>query len=87
MLKISMEGLMRGSLVPSALRYVDQVARFGSIQRAAKELNIAASAVNRHIMLLEHELGVALFERVARSMRLSTKNHVTNGTGSDTVQR
>ena len=61
---------MRGSLVPSALRYVDQVARFGSIQRAAKELNIAASAVNRHILLLEHELGVALFERVARGMRL-----------------
>jgi len=71
MLKISMEGLMRGSLVASALRYVDQVARFGSIQRAAKVLNIAASAVNRHILLLEHELGVALFKRVARGMRLS----------------
>jgi hypothetical protein len=28
---------MRGSLVPSALRYVDQVAHSGSIQRAAKE--------------------------------------------------
>ena len=63
---------MRGSLVPSALRYVDQVARSGSIQRAAKELNIAASAVNRHILLLERELGVALFERVARGMRLTS---------------
>jgi DNA-binding transcriptional LysR family regulator len=63
---------MRGSLVPSALRYVDQVARSGSIQRAAKELNIAASAINRHILLLEHELGVALFERVARGMRLTS---------------
>jgi DNA-binding transcriptional LysR family regulator len=63
---------MRGSLVPSALRYVDQVARSGSIQRAARELNIAASAVHRHILLLEHELGVALFERVARGMRLTS---------------
>lgn len=63
---------MRGSLVPPALRYVDQVARSGSIQRAAKELNIAASAVNRHILLLERELGVALFERVARGMRLTS---------------
>jgi DNA-binding transcriptional LysR family regulator len=64
--------MMRGSLVPSVLRYVDQVARSGSIQRAAKELNIAASAINRQILLLEHELGVTLFERVPRGMRLTS---------------
>jgi DNA-binding transcriptional LysR family regulator len=63
---------MRGSLVPSVLRYVEQVARSGSIQRAAKDLNIAASAINRHILLLEQELDVALFERVARGMRLTS---------------
>jgi DNA-binding transcriptional LysR family regulator len=63
---------MRDSLVPSVLRYIDQVARSGSIQSAAKELNIAASAINRHILLLEGELGVALFERVARGMRLTS---------------
>src|ERR1700745_662499 len=62
---------MRASLVPSALRYVDQVARSGSIQRAAKEMNIAASAINRQILLLERDLGVALFDRVARGMRLT----------------
>jgi DNA-binding transcriptional LysR family regulator len=64
--------MMRGSLVPAVLRYVDQVARSGSIQRAAKELNIAASAINRQILLLEHELGVTLFERVPRGMRLTS---------------
>ncbi|MDB5517879.1 MAG: hypothetical protein JWQ17_4637 [Tardiphaga sp.] len=63
---------MRGSLVPAVLRYVDQVARSGSIQRAAKELNIAASAINRQILLLEQELGVALFERMPRGMRLTS---------------
>jgi DNA-binding transcriptional LysR family regulator len=63
---------MRGSLVPAVLRYVDQVARSGSIQRAAKELNIAASAINRQILLLEQELGVTLFERVPRGMRLTS---------------
>jgi len=63
---------MRGSLVPAVLRYVDQVARSGSIQRAAKELNIAASAVNRQILLLEQELGVTLFERMPRGMRLTS---------------
>jgi DNA-binding transcriptional LysR family regulator len=62
---------MRSSLVPSALRYLDQVARSGSIQRAAKELNIAASAINRQVLLLERDLGVALFERVSTGMRLT----------------
>lgn len=63
---------MQGSLVPASLRYVDQVARSGSIQRAAKELNIAASAINRHILRLENDLGVTLFERVAKGMRLTS---------------
>jgi len=62
---------MRGSLVPASLRYVDQVARSGSIQRAAKELNVAASAIDRQILLLEQDLEVALFERVPRGMRLT----------------
>jgi DNA-binding transcriptional LysR family regulator len=63
---------MQNSLVPAALRYVDQVARAGSIQRAAKELNIAASAINRLILKLESELGVTLFERFSKGMRLTS---------------
>lgn len=62
---------MPPSLVPASLRYVDQVARSGSIQRAAKELNIAASAINRQILQLEGVLGVPLFERVTKGMRLT----------------
>lgn len=62
---------MSNSMVPTNLRYVDQVARSGSIQRAAKEINVAASAINRQILLLEQELGVELFERQARGMRLT----------------
>lgn len=61
----------RRSLIPVALRYVDQVARSGSIHGAAKELHIAASAVNRQILQLEEELGVPLFERLPRGMRLT----------------
>ncbi len=63
---------MRGYLVPANLRYVDQVARSGSIQRAAKELNVAASAINRQLLLMEKDLGVELFERQARGMRLTS---------------
>ncbi len=74
--------MMRGSLVPAVLRYVDQVAKSGSIQRAAKELNIAASAVNRQILLLEQELGVTLFERVTRGMRLTSRGRYRGDPGA-----
>ncbi len=60
---------MSDRLMPTALHYVDHVARCGSIQSAAKELNIAASAIDRQILLLEARLGVALFERTSRGMR------------------
>ncbi len=62
---------MRASLVPASLRYIDQVARSGSIQKAAKELNVAASAIDRQILLLEQDMGVELFERLPRGMRLT----------------
>lgn len=63
------EAKVPASLVPAALRYAEQVARSGSIQRAAKDLNVAASAINRQVLQLEETLGVPLFERVARGMR------------------
>lgn len=59
----------RSSLLPLVLRYVDQVARSGSIQGAAKELHVAASAINRQVLQLERELGVPLFDRLPRGMR------------------
>lgn len=58
-------------LLNPACRYFDEVARAGSIQEAARRLNIAASAVNRQILGLEAELGVQLFERLPRGMRLT----------------
>jgi DNA-binding transcriptional LysR family regulator len=66
---------MRKSLLPLVLRYVDQVARSGSIQGAAKELHIAASAVNRQILQLEEELGVPLFDRIPRGMKLTASGN------------
>jgi DNA-binding transcriptional LysR family regulator len=53
------------------LRYVDEVARTGSIRKAADHLNVTASAVNRRIMDLETELGAKLFERRPRGVRLT----------------
>jgi DNA-binding transcriptional LysR family regulator len=53
------------------LRYLDQVARAGSIRRAAAQLNVASSAVNRQILKLEAELGAPVFERFGAGVRLT----------------
>lgn len=53
------------------LRYIDMVARTGSIRRAAEELNLTASALNRRIQDFEEELGTPIFERLPRGVRLN----------------
>jgi DNA-binding transcriptional LysR family regulator len=58
------------------LSYVDAVARSGSIRKAADQLNVTASAVNRRIMDLEEELGAPLFERRPRGVRLTAAGEV-----------
>jgi LysR family nitrogen assimilation transcriptional regulator len=48
-----------------------RVARAGSVSRAAQELRLAQPALSRQIRKLEHELGVPLFSRHGRGVRLS----------------
>lgn len=54
------------------LRYFMTVARLGSIRRAAEELHIAASAIDRQILRGEEQLGVKLFERHPSGLKLTT---------------
>lgn len=51
------------------LRYFVEVARVGSIRRAAEVLNISASAIDRQILRAEEEMGAALFERLPTGLR------------------
>ena len=51
--------------------YIDEVARAGSIRKAAEALFITPSALDRRVQDLEKELGTELFERHARGMRLT----------------
>ena len=53
------------------LRNFVRVARAGSVSRAAHELRLAQPALSRQIKKLEHELGVSLFARHGRGVRLS----------------
>ena len=47
------------------------VARCGTFTYAAKELHLSQSALSRQIIALERELGVALFVRGGRSVKLT----------------
>ncbi|MBW8752530.1 MAG: LysR family transcriptional regulator [Sphingomonadales bacterium] len=53
------------------LRYFLQVAREGSLGQASRSLGVAQPALGRQIQLLESELGVKLFRRLPRGMRLT----------------
>ena len=57
---------------PRVLAYVDAVARYGSIRKAAEALNVASSALNRQVLDLEMDLGARLFERLPRGVRVTS---------------
>ncbi|MGK4585631.1 LysR family transcriptional regulator [Kitasatospora sp. HPMI-4] len=54
-----------------SLRYFQAVARHEHISRAAEELRVAQPSVSRTIARLEAELGVPLFDRQGRRIRLN----------------
>lgn len=54
-----------------SLAYFVRVAELGSITRAAAHLHLAQPALTRHVQRLEEELGVALFIRANRGVRLT----------------
>ena len=54
-----------------ALRCFESVARLGSVTRAAEALHVTHSAVSQQVRQLEELLGLSLFERAGRGLRLS----------------
>jgi DNA-binding transcriptional LysR family regulator len=56
----------------SSLRVFEAAARHASFKKAADELNLTASAVSHGIQTLESWLGVELFHREARGLRLTS---------------
>ncbi len=58
------------------LHYIDAVVRAGSIRKAAEALAITSTALNRRILSMEQDLGVPIFERLPRGVRLSTAGEI-----------
>ncbi|WP_168219797.1 LysR family transcriptional regulator [Pseudotabrizicola formosa] len=58
------------------LRYVVLVAEHGSSLAASQIVNLTPSSLSRKIALLESELGVVLFDRHSRGMRLTPTGHL-----------
>ncbi|MET0222577.1 MAG: LysR family transcriptional regulator [Tardiphaga sp.] len=58
------------------LRYFNEVARLGSIRKAADRLHVAPSAISRQIAQLEHEVDAVLFERSKNGLQLTAAGEV-----------
>jgi len=61
------------------LNYIDEVARTGSIRKAANHLNVAASAISRQILALETQLGTPIFQRLPKKLILTAAGEVLIG--------
>ncbi|WP_346895566.1 LysR family transcriptional regulator [uncultured Roseibium sp.] len=55
----------------TTLSLIEAVAKAGSIRKAAEDMNITSSALNRRIQRFEEEFGAPIFERLPRGVRLN----------------
>lgn len=69
------------------LAYFKSVAEHGSINAAAKELHMSQPPLSYAITQIETELGVKLFERSAKGIRLTEAGRVFYGHANDILTR
>ncbi|WNW12635.1 LysR family transcriptional regulator [Pseudomonas sp. DTU_2021_1001937_2_SI_NGA_ILE_001] len=55
----------------NALRAFEAVARLGSVSQAAEQLHVTHGAVSRQLKVLEEHLGVSLFSKEGRGLKLT----------------
>jgi len=62
------------------------VARTGNVTKAASELNTTPLSVSGHIKILEEELGVILFTRTSRGMKITSKGEILKSRANDILR-
>ena len=69
--------LRQRRLIPSTsmLMAFDASARNNSFTEAAQELNLTQGAISRQVNALEVQLGVKLFYRIKKSIKLTSAEH------------
>jgi DNA-binding transcriptional LysR family regulator len=63
------------------------IARTGNLTRAAAEMHVSQPTLSGQLKMLEEELGVALFERTARGMKLTAVGQRLHDKAQDVVER
>jgi len=66
---------MNRHLTLKQFRYFLAVAETDSVAAASRMLNIAQSAITKSVLELEDALGLVLFERSPKGMRLTPEGH------------
>lgn len=62
--------------ISQAFRCFDEVARRGSVRKAAESLQLTPAAVNQQILNLEAQVGMPLFDRLPRGMQLTSAGEI-----------
>ena len=68
------------------MKYLDEVARSGSIRSAAQKLHVAASAIQRQIKLFEEEIGTPVFSRSHKGLELTATGELVLGHIRETMR-
>ncbi|MCY1207038.1 HTH-type transcriptional regulator TrpI [compost metagenome] len=71
----------------NALRAFEAAARLQSISRAAEELHVTHGAVSRQVRMLEEELGIALFSKDGRGVKLTDAGQRLRDAAGDAFER
>ncbi len=74
------------SHILSALPVFEAAARHGNFSQAAEELGLTQSAVSRRVQSLERHLGVVLFTRQGRSLRITANGQKLAETALDALR-
>ena len=71
----------------NALRAFETTARLGSVSQAAEELNVTHGAVSRQLKVLEEDLGVGLFVKDGRGLKLTDSGARLRDAAADAFDR